>query len=167
MIQRRGPKYPKNSKTRGPRQMHRNGPKTQRTEATATTPGSSHHGLTVVATTARGGCHGLTVVVATPVVALFSALFPVLRGISSGFSSHAFLSRLCFAWSLYAAAMEIEEQAFHSIIIFSIFSSFSLVLERERGSGEDLQGFHTGLRSKDGNGLWMSNFFSFSSLFSI
>ena len=54
--------------------------------------------------------------------------------------------------------------------IHSPFISISIrlvFLERERRSGEELQGFHAKLRSKDSSVIWLSNFFSFSSLSSL
>ena len=57
---------------------------------------------------------------------------------------------------LYIAMyLDIQGTPIHSIaIIFSIFHSFRLLLERERGSGEELRGFHTRLRSKNGNAFF-------------
>ena len=52
-----------------------------------------------------------------------------------------------------------------SILLSFYHLSFRLVLERERGSGEELQGLWIGLCDrKMGARVWMSKFFPFSSL---
>jgi len=103
-----------------------------------------------VGTTARGGSHGQAAVSPTTVVEPFP---PVVR-----FSLRVplLLSAVFTLFSLYICHVSGHiEEPIHSIaIIFSIFHSFRLVLDKERGSGEELRGFHTGLRSKDGNAFF-------------
>ena len=155
----RGPKYPKERKTPRPKAMHQEA-KTRRSEKQPATRTRSHHGWTVVTTTARGGCLGQTVVVPTAVVAGVCSC-------SSGFLVRRFVfQRFCVFAYIFLIHLDLFDHPIHSHFDFH-FHSFRLVLERERGSGEELRGFHAGLRSKDGNAFLDELFFPFSSLFSI
>jgi len=112
---------------------------------------------------ARGGCHGQAMVRPMAVVA---RVFP---GCAVFLRVPLRLPTVFALFCLYIAMyLDIQRHPIHSIAItFSIFHSFRLVLERERGSGEELRGFHTGLRSKDGNAFLDELFFPVSFLFSI
>ena len=137
----RGPKYPKKGKNLRSKAKNRK-TKTQRTGNNGPPP--------PVATTARGGSHGQAVVSPTTVVEPFS---PVVR-----FSLRVplRLPAVFALFSLYICHVSgpmTTPNSLHSNHLLH-FHSFRLVLERERGSGEELRGFHTGLRSKDGNALF-------------
>ena len=158
----RGPKYPKKGKNPRPKAKHRRTPK--RSEATK--PGhhhSDHHGQTVVYTTARGGSHGLTVVSPTAVVGRFPPIvrFPLRVPLRLLTVLLRFLPLYC-----NVSGHSDEPNSLQSNYLLHSHS-FRLVLGRERGSGEELRGFHTGLRSKDGNAFLDELFFPFSFLFSI
>ena len=143
----RGPKYPKERQNPWPKANH------QKTE-TPPQPGGHHsspHGPWWQPRSGRAEPHGRGGVFFHPVVR---------------FSSRAFSTSCGFAlFCLYisdVSGLQGEPNSLHSHL-FSIF----IVLERERGSGEELRGFHTGLRSKDGNAFLDELFFPFSFLFSI
>jgi len=116
-----------------------------------------------VATTARGGSHGLTVVSPTAVVGRFPPIvrFPLRVPLRLLTVLLRFLPLYC-----NVSGHSDEPNSLQSNYLLHSHS-FRLVLGRERGSGEELRGFHTGLRSKDGNAFLDELFFPFSFLFSI
>ena len=149
MIARRGLQYPKKGKNPLPKAKHRRTPKC----SGATKPGhhhqwapwpgrGGHHGPWWQPRSDRGEPHGRG-----------GAYFTRLCGFPSRASSTS--GGFCFVLPLSTdVSGHIEpKNSLHSNYLL-IFHSFRLVLERERGSGEELRGFHTGLRSKDGNAFF-------------
>ena len=147
MIARRGPQYPKKGKTRGPRRStkgHQNAAE-QQNRATTT---SGQHGQAVLDTTARGG-----------------ARFTRLCGFPSRASSIS--GGFCFVLPSSADVSGHSREP-NSLPFQLPFSQFQISFQREKERKAKIARIlHRVWRSKDGSTFWMSNFFTFSSPFSI
>ena len=150
-------KWPNIDKFRDPNQSTK-GSQNAKFEKRRTGRDTAHHGLPVV---------GARTVVPQPRTAVRPWCIRFFLFFVRLFIFRRFL--LCFALIMLMYLDLFNTQFIPNTLPFAFYLhlSFRLVLERERRSGEELRGIHAGLRSRDSRTrFWLSNLFSFSSLFS-